>query len=115
MSDSTPTHPDHQTFLDALASKSKLSVRYFHKKEKRELVQICAALDFGPLRGADEKLEHYQFWDLEAKKKPKNRAVLPSDVVSMTRIEGSFEPAEIITWTFKPGAWRIARDWGEFS
>jgi len=115
MSESAPQHADHQIFLDALAAKKRVTVRYFHRKEKRELVQVCAALDFGPLRGADEKVSYYQFWDLQAKKKPLNRAVLPADVISITPLEESFDPAEIITWTFKPGAWSTPRNWGDFS
>lgn len=115
MSDDPLTHADHQVFLDAIAAKRKLTVKYFHRKEKREREQVCAALDFGPLRGGDAKVSYYQLWDLQARRKPLNRAVLPSDIISMTPLDETFDPAEIITWSFKPGAWAVPRDWAEFS
>jgi hypothetical protein len=108
-------HAHHQVFLDALAAKRRLSVQYFSKKEGRERTRICAPLDFGPLRGHAEPTDHYQLWDLEGKRKPLNIAVLPGDVVSMTMLDEPFAPADIITWNFKPNAWRVPRDWAEFS
>ncbi len=108
-------HSDHQLFLDALADQHRVSLRFFSKKEDRELTRICAPLDFGPLRGALEAADHYQLWNLEGKRKPLNIAVTPKDVVSMTRLEETFAPADIITWAFKPNAWRVPRDWGAFS
>ena len=108
-------HADHQTFLDAIAGKRKLSVRFFNRKVDQELVRTCAPLDFGPLRGAIDAVDRYQLWDLEGKRKPLNIAVLEGDVVKMTLLDETFEPSAIISWAFKPNAWRIARDWGEFS
>ena len=108
-------HASHQVFLDAIAGKRRLSVRFSSKKEGRERTCVCAPLDFGPLRGAIDPADHYQLWDLEGKRKPYNLALREDDIVSMTLLEETFEPAEIIKWAFKPGAWRIPRDWAEFS
>ena len=102
-------------FLDAIAAKRKLTVKYYNRKESREREQVCAALDFGPLRGGDPSVPYYQLWDLQARRKPLNRAVLPADVISMTALDETFDPAAIITWSFKPGAWVVPRDWAEFS
>ncbi len=106
---------DRQVFLDALNAKRRLSVTFFSRKEDREKTRICAPMDIGPLRGAIEPVEHFQLWDLEGRKKPLNIAVLPSDVRSITVLEEMFDPKEIITWQFKPNAWHVTRDWGEFS
>ena len=108
-------HPSHSLFLDAIAAKRRLSVRFVSRKEGQELVRVCAPLDYGPLRGALVVADHYQLWDLEGKKKPHNLALLASDIVAMTPLEETFDPAAIITWAFKPGAWQVARDGGEFS
>jgi hypothetical protein len=108
-------HADHQVFLDAIAAKRRLSVQFFHRKENRELVRVCAPLDLGPLRGAPDGVDRYQFWNLEAKRKPYNLAIVEADIVKMTALDETFEPADIITWSFKPGAWHIVRDWGSFS
>jgi hypothetical protein len=108
-------HANHPIFLDAIATKRRLSVRFFHRKEGREMTRVCAPLDFGPLRGAREPVEMYQLWDLEAKRKPFNLALAESEVLEMTVLDETFEPASIITWAFKPNAWHVARDWAEFS
>lgn len=78
-------------------------------------MRVCAPLDFGPLRGAPTRDDVYQLWDLEGRKKPHNLAIAEADIVSMTSLDETFDPAEIITWAFKPRAWHIARDWAEFS
>jgi hypothetical protein len=108
-------HADHQTFLDAIAARRRLSVQFSSRKENRERVRVCAPLDLGPLRGAIDGIDRYQFWDLQAKHKPYNLALVEQDIVKMTMLEETFEPADIITWAFKPGAWRIPRDWAAFS
>ncbi len=108
-------HADHQIVLDAIAQKRRLSVQFFSRKVGRELVRICAPLDVGPLRGSVDSEDRYQFWDLEGKRKPLNLALVAADIVKITPLEETFEPADIITWAFKPGSWRIARDWAAFS
>lgn len=108
-------HPAHQVFLDAITEKRCLSVRFFSRKEGRELERVCAALDFGPLRGGLDGAHVYQLWDLEGKRKPHNLALAEADIFAMTPLEKTFEPAAIITWAFKPNAWHIPRDWAEFS
>src|SRR4051794_10816899 len=114
-------HADHQVFLDALIAKRRLSVRFMSKGggkgggDSREVTRICAPLDYGPLRGAAEPTDHYQLWDLEGKRKPLNITLLDTDILAMTVLDETFEPAEIITWAFKPNAWRLPRDWAEFS
>ena len=108
-------HADHQLFLDALAARRRLSVRFISKKEGRERTCICAPLDYGPLRGAAEPTPHYQLWNLEGKRKPLNIAITAEELLAMTMLPDTFEPAEIITWKFKPNAWSVPRDWAEFS
>ena len=99
----------------ALASRRRLSVRFFSRKAGKELTRVCAPLDYGPLRGAALNTDHYQLWDLEGRRKPFNLALLEGDIVEMTALEETFDPAAIITWKFKPGAWLVPRDWAEFS
>ena len=108
-------HADHQVFLDALAAKRQLEIRFFHAKEKKELVRTCVPLDFGPLRGSIDGLERYQLWEIGGKRKPFNIAVLPSDLLEIKVLDATFDPADIITWAFKPGAWHVKREWGPFS
>jgi hypothetical protein len=113
-------HANHPLFLEALATRHRLSVRFLEAskekgKPRREVVRVCAPLDFGPLRGAVSRADVYQLWDLEAKRKPWNLVLAEADVVSMTPLDDTFDPAAIITWAFKPHAWHVPRDWAEFS
>lgn len=108
-------HADHQTFIDAIEARRRLSVRFFSQKEKKELVRICAPLDFGPLRGASDGFDRYHLWQLDRKRKPFNLPLLPADITSFTRLDETFDPADIVTWSFKPKAWHVPRDWGAFS
>ncbi len=108
-------HAEHQTFLDALAQKRRLSVRFFSKKEGKERVRTCAPLDFGPLRGATDTRDRYQLWDLEGKRKPLNIPLLEEEILELTLLDETFDPADIVTWSFKPNSWKIERDWGPFS
>lgn len=112
---SPPMHAEHATFLEALAGKRRVTVTFFHPKEGRERTLTCAPLDFGPLRGAKDQTPRYQLWDLEAKRPPYNVTILPDDLKSLTVLDEPFDPAAIIRWAFKPNAWSVTRDWGEFS
>lgn len=108
-------HPQHTIFLDAIAHKRRLSVRFFDKKTGKERTRVCAPLDFGPLRGATDTRDRYQLWDLEGKRKPLNIPLLEEDMLEITALDATFDPADIVTWAFKPGSWKIAREWGTFS
>jgi hypothetical protein len=108
-------HADHATFLAALEGKKKLTVTFFHAKEKVEKTLTCAPLDFGPLRGSKDQKDRYQLWDTAAKRPPYNVTILPEDVRSMVALDEAFDPGTIITWAFKPNAWTIPRNWGDFS
>lgn len=106
---------DHQLFLDAIATKRRISVRFNHPKERREMVRTCAPLDFGPLRGSIDPEPRYQLWDLDARRKPFNVALRAGDILEMKLLDETFDPSAIITWAFKAGAWAVPRDWAEFS
>ena len=76
---------------------------------------LTLAETFTIARGSTDTEPRYQFWDLEGKKKPLNIPLREGEILGMTLLDETFEPAEIITWAFKPGAWLVPRDWAEFS
>jgi hypothetical protein len=108
-------HADHEVFLQAIAGKRQVTVTFFHVKDQCERTLTCAPLDFGPLRGAKEAREHYQLWDLGARRPPYNVTIAPEDIRTLTVLDATFEPEEFIKWAFKRNAWAIVRDWGAFS
>ena len=108
-------HAEHQVFLDAIAGKQRLTVKFSRAKEGRVVTRVCAPLDYGPLRGGLDAEPRYQLWDLEGRRKPLNIQLTEAELLSIAPTGETFDPAEIITWSFKAGAWAIARDWAEFS
>lgn len=108
-------HAAHQVFVDALNAKKRLTVKFRDSKTGREVTRVCAPLDYGPLRGATDQSDRYQLWNLEGRVKPLNITLFEADLLELTPLEETFEPAEIITWTFKPNSWKLTRDWGEWS
>jgi hypothetical protein len=40
-------------------------------------------------------------------RKPLNITLLDSDVRSFRALDETFDPADIITWAFKPNAWKL--------
>ena len=107
-------HAAHQVFVDALFAKKRLSVQ-FRDRTGQVVTRVCAPLDYGPLRGATDQADRYQLWDLEAKRKPFNITLYEDEVIDFTALDEGFDPAAIITWSFKPNAWKLPRDWAEFS
>jgi hypothetical protein len=108
-------HADHAIFLDAIERKHQVTITFFDRKRDREQTLTCAPLDFGPLRGESGGKPRYQLWDMGAKRPPHNVTVLAEDMRAIVALEATFDPGGIITWAFKPHAWNVARNWGDFS
>jgi hypothetical protein len=108
-------HAEHGSFLEALSTCHRMSVRFKNPKNGQEVTRVCAPLDYGPLRGATSTAPVYQFWDLEGKRKPLNLPLAAENILSMQTMDETFDPGTIITWAFKPNAWHVVRDWGAFS
>lgn len=106
-------HADHEVFVSAIHSRSKLRLTFFSKEDRAERIRICAPFDFGPLRRAKDQSDRYHFWNYDGDKKAHSLSISGEQVISMTTLEESFDPAEIVTWS--PTAWRIPRDWGAHS
>jgi hypothetical protein len=108
-------HAQHECFLAAIAQRRQLTFAYLDAKTQRERIIVGAPLDFGPLRGAHDITARYQLWDLGAKRPPFNVTARAIEVRQIELLDATFDPAAIIKWTFKPNAWTVVRDWGDFS
>jgi hypothetical protein len=103
-------HSDHATFITALESRQKLSLRFFSKEDGHPLTSKCAPLDYGPSRRTKDKSDRYHFWDYESDEEPHQLSLLPSQIISMELLGEPFEPEEVVTWT--PVLWFYPREWG---
>ena len=108
-------HPEHQTFVQAIHSKRKLKLTFFSKEDGRQLVRMCAPMDFGSSRRAKDKSERYHFWDYESDKTTHTLSLLPGQVSQIENTENHFNPVEFITWDVSKSPWFLPRDWGRFS
>lgn len=58
-------HSDHEVFISALEFQEKIQLTFFSKEDTRELVRVCAPMDFGPSRRTHDQSDRYHFWDYE--------------------------------------------------
>ena len=99
-------------FIAAIHSKSKIRVTFFSKEDRRNIVRLCAPMDFGPSRRAADKSDRFHMWDYESDKKNHTLSLIPNQVVSIDVLDQNFDPAEFITWSTD---WFVQRDWGQYS
>jgi hypothetical protein len=108
-------HLEHETFVQAIHSKTQLKLTFFSKEDGAFLVRTCAPMDFGPSRRTQDKSNRYHFWDYDSDTKNHILSLLPNQIRQIKVIENSFEPAELITWNTKKKPWFLSRNWGNFS
>lgn len=99
-------------FLDALYTMNKVEVIFFSKEDNKEIVRICAPMDFGPSKRAKDKSDRYHLWDYTSYVKGHTLSLFPSQIVSIELLSERFTPSEFVTW--RPN-WIVKRDWGIYS
>ena len=98
-----------ENFINAIHSKNKIKVTFYSKEDGRNLVRLCAPMDFGPSRRAHNKSDRFHMWDYESDQKQHVLGLLPEQIVSLQVQADSFQPSEFVTWKTN---WIVARDWG---
>ncbi|MDD9177027.1 hypothetical protein PVK63_19495 [Aliivibrio sp. S2TY2] len=96
-------------FIDSIHAKTKVNLTFFSKEDGRQLTRLCAPMDFGPSRRANNKDDRYHLWDYESDKRNHVLSLLPGQVISIEFLDSDFCPSEFITW--QPN-WFVSRDWG---
>lgn len=108
-------HSDHEIFVRAIHSKSKLKLTFFSKEDGTYLVRICAPMDFGVSRRARDKSNRYHFWDYNSDTKNHTLSLRSQQIVKIETTTNCFNPTEFITWNTKASPWFLPRNWGSFS
>jgi hypothetical protein len=109
-------HQDHDTFISAIDSCTKVVLTFVSKEDAGLLTRTCAPVDYGPSRRAKDQSDRYHFWDYDSDS-PLGRHILtlpPEQVLTIAETDESFQPAEFVTWG-PPCEWFYPRDWGELS
>jgi len=104
-----------EQFIQAIKNRRKVELIFFSKEDSRELIRLCAPLDFGPSRRAIDKSDRYHLWDYESDTKNHILSLSPEQIKSIKTLDGEFNPGEFITWDTKRSPWFIDRDWEQYS
>ena len=108
-------HHDHDIFLAAIHSRSRVQLRFYSKDDERQLIRLCAPMDYGPFRAAKNKIDRYHSWDYESDEGPHPLSLLTDQIVEIMVTQQAFDPAEFVTWSLTKSPWFVARDWGAYS
>jgi len=105
-------HKDHQVFIDAITSKTVISVRYRSMSDAQMEIRTCAPMDYGPLRRSSDQSDRYHVWDYDGTNGPHVSSLTPDQIDRIAALDQSFDPVEFVKWA--PN-WIVPRDWGRWS
>ena len=102
----------HQ-LIRAIHTRRKLRIRFFSKEVGTYITRICAPVDYGPSRTAQDYRNKLHVWDYESD--PHLLVLDQSHIEELYVLEQAFDPAEFVTWDTKATPWLVKRDWGAHS
>lgn len=109
-------HRDHATFIAAIHSRSKLEVEFLSQEDGySRLKRVCAPFDYAPSRRAHDKTPRYHFWDYDSDQGSHTLSLPAGQVLSIAKLDDSFDPEDLITWDVRRSPWTVRRDWGRHS
>lgn len=103
---------NYDKFISAVSNLKVVEVT-FDSNEKGVIKRKCIPFDYGPSRrNMSPNPDRFHFYDLDSPEGEHTLSILPEQLISITILAESFNPATYVTWT--PN-WFIRRDWGRFS
>ncbi|WP_299013045.1 hypothetical protein [uncultured Photobacterium sp.] len=99
-------------FVNAIQHRKKVRLTYISKDNGVVTTKICAPIDFGPKRLAQNQSDRYHLWDFEGEQRHHILSLLPESIVKMEVLPEIFLPEDFVVW---PTNWFVKRDWGEYS
>ena len=102
-------------FIAAIHKRNKIRLTFYSKEDGSHIVRLCAPMDYGPSRRANNKDDRFHLWDYDSDTKSHTLSLLPDQVVNMEVLEILFEPSDFVSWNTASSPWLVARDWGAHS
>lgn len=101
--------PNHPQFIEAIAERKKVRVRFYSTADSGIVERICAALDYGPGAGPYDGLNRYWIWDYARSPNSQTLGLVPKQIVEVRVLGEEFQPADFgaVTWP-----WGVPRTWG---
>ena len=101
--------PNHPRFLEAIADKKKVSVRFYSTADNGVIDRVCAPMDYGPGGGNPDGLNRYWLWDFKNGTDAHVLGLVPQQIVELQVLGEVFDPAGLGA---TPWPWSVPRDWG---
>jgi len=102
-----------ENFIQAIHEKKLVEIKFVTKSDKSTRVRKCVPFDFGYSTRDKNKVDKYQLYDLNSPNGKHNLALEPEQLITLSILNETFNPADYITWDTIN--WTIRRDWGVYS
>jgi len=101
--------PNHPQFIEAIAEKKKVWVRFYSTADNGVLEHVCAPMDYGPGGDTHDGLNRYWLWDYASNAGSHTLGLAPQQIVDLQVLGEVFDPAD---FGVRSSPWFIPRDWG---
>jgi hypothetical protein len=86
--------PNHKQFIDAIAEKKKVCLRFYSKADTGVIDLVCAPMDYGPGPNAADDVNRYWFWDYSSNTGTPTLSLSPEQVLDVRILGQVFDPAD---------------------
>jgi len=100
------------TFIEAIREKKLVEVTFYSKKDNANRIRRCVPFDYAASKRDKILVKKFQLYDLDSPNGRHNLPLEESQIISLVKLDESFEPADYIRWDTD---WSIERDWGIYS
>ncbi len=101
---------NHPQFIEAIAGRKKVKIKYYSKADSGVLERVCAPLDYGPGAGPYDGLNRYWLWDYANPAGTQTVGLNSQQIVDVRVLGGEFQPGEFIVERWP---WGVPRSWGQ--
>jgi hypothetical protein len=95
--------PNHQQFIEAIAAKTKVCLRFYSIPDAQVVDRICAPLEYGPGSDAKDEVNRYWFWDYSRCPGPATCGFVADQILDLQVLGERFDPSEFVAPALKDG------------
>ena len=99
---------NHKRFLEAIAERRKVAVRYYSVVDEGVVEFVGAPLDYGPGRGVPDEMHRYWIWHFAGAPSMERMGLIAPQIVDLQVLSETFDPAALGA---APWPWSVPREW----